>query len=948
MNTVVVVMAAFLNISPSLAQTELSHQQMRSMTASRNYSEGSVHDPSVVFDPNTSTYYVVGSHLDVAKSSNLSSWTKVATGTNHSSFLNKGYQTAFSSNPSHRVKVRRGNDTIEATLGSFDAGAFCATYSQVHLNDSKQLQAMTQSQWISGNMWAPDIIYNPHMGKWCMYLSLNGDYWASVVILLTADKPTGPFVYEAPIVFGGFNGQTYTQNGVSKSVDYHDTDLELVLGEQASLPSRYRTSSWGNVYPNCIDPCVFFDEQGELWMTYGSWSGGIYILKLDRNTGLRDYTCTYAGTGTSPSASATSDAYFGKKIAGGYYVSGEGSYIKHIGDYYYLFLSYGFFSPEGGYEMRVFRSSSPDGPYVDGNGISAIFNSSYQLNYGPSAATNRGMKLMGAMNGWGTMTVGECAQGHNSAIVDADDNAFLVCHTKFNNGTTSHQMRVHQLFVNEKGWLVAAPFRHAAVETTQKQIESSQLFSADEIAGTYSMLIHPYRLNHNNFAEAKPVKVTLTSDGRIVGAANGTWEYTHDGQSYVKLVISGVTYYGVALSQSVHGYSDMKARCLSAVSTGGVPVWLYRYTPEAALAASYDGISSYLANPVVGDAPQFDNVTAVYASDDYDALSADGKFTPTADGHAINVSVRASSGNYFYVVQGSPLTAKQVDGLSGLMAYYRLNSVNCVNECNPTEKLSVGRASSSGTVPSITNDAQKGSVLHQYFGAQSAASYARIPNPLLGSDAEAFSVALWVKRLDSNVWDALFGFFSGETPTASGGRCYLTGNAYLGYNDNNGHWFDINHPNNGTYADIPAEQWNLVVLTVSPSGPKLYVNGVEKPVHAWSANNGMQQTSFSFSDMIATVSSYKYLYLGAGSWWGSAPACFSELAVYNHSLSAVDVASLYVRMSDSEPLVSAILPVVTDAPSRPRSSATYNLWGQPVSDDYRGIVISGGKKILRK
>ena len=70
------------------------------------------------------------------------------------------------------------------------------------------------------------------------------------------------------------------------------------------------------------------------------------MLKLDKNTGLRDYTYTYSGV--TLDANATSDQYFGKKIAGGYYVSGEGPYIQHIGDYYYLFMSYGGYAPDGG------------------------------------------------------------------------------------------------------------------------------------------------------------------------------------------------------------------------------------------------------------------------------------------------------------------------------------------------------------------------------------------------------------------------------------------------------------------------------------------------------------------------------------------------------------------------------------------------------------------------
>ena len=150
-------------------------------------------------------------------------------------------------------------------------------------------------------MWAPDVIYNKKMGKWCMYLSINGDGWYSSIIMLTADNITGPYRYQAPVVMSGF------RSGDS----YKSTDLEIVLGEQASLPSRYAPSdNYGNHWPNAIDPCVFYDEDGKLWMSYGSWSGGIFMLELDEETGLRDYDVTYA-------ENETSDPYFGKKIAGG-------------------------------------------------------------------------------------------------------------------------------------------------------------------------------------------------------------------------------------------------------------------------------------------------------------------------------------------------------------------------------------------------------------------------------------------------------------------------------------------------------------------------------------------------------------------------------------------------------------------------------------------------------
>ena len=40
-----------------------------------------------------------------------------------------------------------------------------------------------------------------------------------------------------------------------------------------------------NQTSNTVDPDVFFDKNGDLWMVYGSFSGGIFILKMDPKTG---------------------------------------------------------------------------------------------------------------------------------------------------------------------------------------------------------------------------------------------------------------------------------------------------------------------------------------------------------------------------------------------------------------------------------------------------------------------------------------------------------------------------------------------------------------------------------------------------------------------------------------------------------------------------------------
>ena len=531
----------------------------------------SVHDPSVVYEPVSKYYYIFGSHRGVAKSADMMKWVEVKKGKlNNGTPIGVPWKTASSANDysynafttPQVTKVKKGG--VEVSLPNFDAQAW-----------SKRGNSNYD---ISGNLWAPDVIWNQAMQKWCMYMSINGDNWFSSIVLLTADNIEGPYEYQAPVVISGFKSGT----------SYKDTDLELVIGEQSSLPSRYNVGSkWGERWPNNIDPCVFYDEQGKLWMSYGSWSGGIWMLELDENTGLRDYDVEYELKGSGNGI--TVDPYFGKKIAGGYYVSGEASYIEYIGGYYFLFVTYGGLAAggnasdynNGGYQMRVFRSESPDGPFVDSRGIDAVFNS-YQLNFGPNAVSNRGVNIFGAYTSWGNQAkgnYGERSQGHNSIIAAEDGRTYLVYHTRFQNWGESHQVRVHQVFQNKDGWLVAAPFEYTGEKVTSEEIATTQQVSTEKIPGKYKLLIHKYKLNHTKKEAAEPVEVTLTADKKITGDLTGTWAVT-EGTSYMNMVIGGIAYRGVMVEQTLEQKTDktiaFTGLAYKSSGTDGVTVWAYQ------------------------------------------------------------------------------------------------------------------------------------------------------------------------------------------------------------------------------------------------------------------------------------------------------------------------------------------------------------------------------------
>ena len=607
---------SLMAINGAMAQTAVGDNDLANAYATQTITGRiAVHDPSIVMDvtgsnANNPLYYIYGTHLGRAKtyaSGNYQIWNTFKTGEENTGTSNSlfadvdgkliNFKDAYTTHVIKKVKNYKGE---EVAFGNFDAHGW-------------QYKGYN----VKGNQWAPDIVYNKTMKKWCMYMSLNGDKWCSSIVCFVSDNIEGPWTYQGPVVFSGFQG-TYAHNSYAAADDWKHTDFAIATGETA-LPTRYKVGDkWGTYWPNCIDPCVFYDDNDNLWMSYGSWSGGIFMIKLDKTNGLRDYTYTFpyqiSGKTATPgaaNANCTSDPYFGKKIAGGYYVSGEASYIQKVGKYYYLFMSYGGLTAAGGYQIRVFRSEKPDGPYKDcltSTGIDAMYGK-YILNFGADANRDEGVKLFGNYQ-WETMPNAELAQGHNSAIVDHKGRALIVYHTRFMNRGEEHEVRVHQLFVNQDGWLVAAPYEFSGETYTDNDIATQQLYDVTEVEGDYQIIAHPYRQNTAAMAYEKPVSIHLNADGSISGKYTGKWELV-SGTSYINLTLKGVAtanaevkFKGVLTEQTID-YTNIKALCFTALSssdglatssgaslqTRGLSIWGSKADAKAAIKYTLDKIN---------------------------------------------------------------------------------------------------------------------------------------------------------------------------------------------------------------------------------------------------------------------------------------------------------------------------------------------------------------------
>ncbi len=241
-------------------------------------------------------------------------------------------------------------------------------------------------------IWAPDIVKVGN--EYRLYCSNSS--WGvnkSCIFLATSDKPEGPF---AP------------------------TGIVVQTGSSDPL--------------NAIDANIIEDHKtGEQYMVYGSFWSGIYILKLDKSTGL-------AG-----------EEGFGKLIAGRpLWNDGaiEGPYVIYHPEteYYYLFVSYG--SLRSDYNIRVGRSRKVTGPYLDFNGRDMVA-------YDDDAMSTGLMIDCGYRYLTGQAYMGP---GHNSVLLRDNGDMYLVSHIRrlaFNTDPGPGVLQIRKMVMSPDGWPIA-------------------------------------------------------------------------------------------------------------------------------------------------------------------------------------------------------------------------------------------------------------------------------------------------------------------------------------------------------------------------------------------------------------------------------------------------------------------------------------------------------------
>ncbi|OWA35555.1 arabinanase [Saccharibacillus sp. O16] len=799
------------------------------------FSEVSVHDPSIVKDGDT--YYVFGSHIAAAKSKDLMNWT---------SFAN-GYTTP-------------GN-TLYGDLSKNLAGSF--KWAGENDSDSKNGFAV----------WAPDVFWNKDYvnkdgskGAYMIYYSASSTYIRSAIGFATSKNIEGPYEYGDTVVYSGFTEKESYDKDSKVNKQWKNTGIDELIGA-GKLTGENK--NWFNTdgsynnqqYPNAIDAALSYDTKGKLWMTYGSWSGGIFLLEIDQKTGQP----IFPGKDGTTKDGRMIDRYFGTKIAGGYGKSGEGPYIEYNKSTknYYLYVTYGWLGADGGYNMRVFRSKNIDGPYVDSLGQNAVL---------PAATENTeiGNKLIGnflfereAGDPGTGIGYGYLSAGHNSVYTDKNGQMFLVFHTRFPQQGEAHELRVHQMFMNKDGWPVVAPYRYGD--------EKLASVKKDDLAGDYAYVNHGKAYSG---AIAETQSITLHKDGTVSGALQGKWRKNAD--NLAKLTLGGEEFDGVFLRQW-DPVSQSKVMTFTAVSGKGESAWgtrLADLSDEQVVKQVAEGLNLGDTTKVTADLklPTLGSrgASISWSSSDEKVVSSSGVIQRPAEGQAAAAAVLTAK-----IVKGSAQQTATFDITvlpvknAKLTSHYAFEN----NLSDSEGKLAEAR---------VIGDriGKEGGKLTYAAGAKGqaavfdGASGVSLPGDLI--QTPSYSVSLWVKPEQLTTYTPTFFGAKDDTHWVSVLPKGSVGDQTMVWGGST-KWYD-----GVTGTKIPAGEWSHLAFSVDDGTLTVYVNGERK----------FEGTGFAdlFSEGVKGTFA-----LGVNWWDAPFKGQLDELQIYSGALTSAQVQELAKR-----------------------------------------------------
>ncbi len=451
----------------------------------------------------------------------------------------------------------RNEDFVEAEAGKWLYDGICEGYSEA------------EASW-----WAPDIVPCPSGGYWLYTCVVDGagdnegmrlpggNYARACIMLYHAD-----YIYQGEFKYVGVLMQSSIRRGESQR------DV------------------------NGIDPQIVYTPDGKMYMAYGSFGSGNYIIELDPKTGLRmdgkgwqthetirgyienDIQDMYANT-VNEDADGKSIGwvhdYYGTNVSkqnmeapviarhDGVKIADETATYDENGEpvgvegktYYYSMHSYNGLGDD--YQMWGGRSESVLGVYKSAMGKGIVFNQGSDK--ASNLAMNEGNKYMGAFK-WNNKSADSkeidiILPGHNDLFTNkyGTDLAVYITRTPTYSATDIPWVsQVHQYYLNSMGDLVINPNRYA--KEIDRAVTKDELLHFTD-GGKFDMvsLVNQRDTEAGNWRGIKSVsvEVTLKEDGTVADASNakiGSWLMY--GKGYVKFTFDAKqangeqVYYGV-------------------------------------------------------------------------------------------------------------------------------------------------------------------------------------------------------------------------------------------------------------------------------------------------------------------------------------------------------------------------------------------------------------------
>ena len=426
--------------------------------------------------------------------------------------------------------------------------------------ESDSILPQKLTDWIGGTndsgfvqWWAPDIVAAPDGGYWlytcCVsdaLVNVDGtNYSKACIILMESDTiEPGSFVYKGVLM------QSCIPDGTEGAIDV-----------------------------NSIDPQIVYDTDGKMYMAYGSFGTGNWMLELDPKTGLRKdkmykkdtfYSWQEVRGFRDEAVEKYSNFLYGEEVSTEYYgsmisqgameapviarhdnvtVSDENGVIEEGKTYYYSMHSYNGLNVA--YQMWGGRSESVWGRYTSVNGGSVY-------NQAPGNLANEGNMYMGSFT-WKDKAAGSketdiVMPGHNDLFTTSsglDLAAYITRTYTYNPSSAVFMSQLHQYYLNSFGDLCINPNRYGG--EIDRSVSAEELFRFTD--GGRFKLVALSNSSISGSGAVQSVEVVLSEDGKISynGTQVGGWLMYGDG--YIKLtfdsasVIPGTTvetvYYGV-------------------------------------------------------------------------------------------------------------------------------------------------------------------------------------------------------------------------------------------------------------------------------------------------------------------------------------------------------------------------------------------------------------------